>query len=61
LPDLKKLLETDSSGIWLLGDYQLLADDNPFYSQSLKRFIRTFINEPDYVGLDNQTFAVKLR
>jgi len=61
LPGLKTFIEKSSTGIWLLGDYLLLIDDNPFYSKSMKEYLRPLVRNPDYIGLDGQTFAVKLK
>jgi hypothetical protein len=61
LPGFKAFIEDGSQGVWLLGDYILLRDDNPFYSASLKEYLRPLIRNPDYIGLDGQTFAVKLK
>jgi hypothetical protein len=61
LPGFRTIMKNSSQGVWLLGDYLLLVDDNPFYSQSLKEFLRPLVRNPDYIGLDNRTFAVKLK
>ena len=61
LPAFRKFIEESSGGVWLLGDYLLLIDDNPFYSRSMKDYLRSLVRDPDYIGLDGQTFAIKLK
>jgi len=47
--------------VWLLGDRKLLADDNPYYPTDIRRRLMTWSNNPDHLGEDGQTFAVRLR
>jgi len=62
LPQVKDMIEDGSGGgIWLLGDRITLATDNPSYSQSMKEYLRSVMRNADYLGLDGQTFAVKVR
>ena len=61
LPELKTFLENSSKGVWLLGDYQLLVDENEFYSSTLKEYLRPLVKNPDFIGRDGRTFAVKMR
>ena len=60
-PEFRRFIENNHKGIWLLGDYLLLIDDNIFYSRSMKDYIHSLIRNPDYIGLDSKTFAVKLK
>jgi hypothetical protein len=46
--------------VWLLLDRLLLAEDNRYYPESAKDYLRSISEDPDYVGLDGQTIAVKL-
>jgi hypothetical protein len=60
LPRVKEIIEGESGGgIWLLGDRILLS--HPSYSKALKEYLLSLARDPDYVGLDGQTFAVKVR
>ena len=62
LPRLKEIIEGESAGgIWLLGDRMLLVDDNSVYSKSMKEHLKSLAIAPDYLGVDGQTFAVKVR
>jgi hypothetical protein len=62
LPRLKEIIEGESAaGIWLLGDRMLLVDDNSLYSKSMKEYLKSLAIAPDYLGIDGQTFAVKVR
>lgn len=62
LPGLKEIIEGGSGGgIWLLGDRMLLVEDNPSYSNKMKEYIRSLARDPNYLGLDGQTFVVKVR
>jgi hypothetical protein len=62
LPQVKDIIEDGSGGgIWLLGDRITLAPDNPSYSQSMKEYLHSVMHNADYLGLDGQTFAVKVR
>jgi 4-amino-4-deoxy-L-arabinose transferase-like glycosyltransferase len=47
--------------IWLLADRMLLAEGNDFYPRPLKTYLEELAREPDYEGLDGQTFAVRIR
>jgi hypothetical protein len=61
LPRVKQIIEGESAGgIWLLGDRMLLVDDNSVYSKSM-RSISNLWQLLRLFGVDNQTFAVKLR
>jgi 4-amino-4-deoxy-L-arabinose transferase-like glycosyltransferase len=62
LPEVKQIIEVGSGGgIWLLGDRMLLVDDNSVYSRSMKEYLKSLAIAPDYLGIDGQTFAVKVR
>jgi hypothetical protein len=62
LPRLKEIIDGESAGgIWLLGDRMLLVDDNTVYSKSMKKYLKSLAIAPDYLGVDGQTFAVKVR
>jgi hypothetical protein len=61
LPGLKTFLENGSKGVWLLGDYLLLIDENDFYSSTFKEYLRPLVKNPDFIGRDGRTFAVKMR
>jgi 4-amino-4-deoxy-L-arabinose transferase-like glycosyltransferase len=62
LPRLKEIIEGGTGeGIWLLGDRMLLVDDNSVYSKSMKEYLKSLAIAPDYLAMDDQTFAVKLR
>ena len=61
LPGFKTFLEKSSKGVWLIGDYLLLIDENEFYSRTLKEYLRPLVKNPDFIGRDGQTFAVKIR
>jgi hypothetical protein len=61
LPGFKTFLENSSKGVWLIGDYLLLIDDNEFYSSMLKEYLRPLVKNPDFIGRDSRTFAVKMR
>jgi hypothetical protein len=62
LPEVKQIIEAESAGgVWLLGDNMLLVDDNSVYSKSMKEYLKSLAIAPDYLGVDGQTFAVKVR
>ena len=62
LPRVKQIIEGESAGgVWLLGDRLLLVDDNSVYSKSMKEYFKSLAIAPDYLGVDGQTFAVKVR
>jgi 4-amino-4-deoxy-L-arabinose transferase-like glycosyltransferase len=45
---------------WLLGDHVLLRADNSYFDEDVKTAIRRLAEKPDYLGLDGQTFAVRV-
>jgi hypothetical protein len=47
--------------VWLLADWPLLDEGNGYYPESVRAYARGLGREPDYVGLDGQTFVVKLQ
>ena len=51
----------DGAAVWLLADRMLLAEGNDFYPEPMKTYLEEFAREPDYVGLDGQTFATRIR
>jgi hypothetical protein len=57
----KNLIEQSSNVIWILGDRKLLNEENNFYSEPMKEYIRSLVYNPDYVGLDGLTFVGKVR
>jgi hypothetical protein len=62
LASIKEVMEELPQGrIWLVGDRLLLLADNPSYPNHIQKYLRSFAYNPDYLGLDGQTFAVKLR
>jgi Dolichyl-phosphate-mannose-protein mannosyltransferase len=62
LPRVKEIIEGETGGaIWILGDHMLLVDDNPVYSKSVNEYLKSLVIAPDYLGMDGQTFAVKVR
>ena len=59
--ELLAVLRTPAEGTtWLLGDRVLLQDDNPYFDESVKTAIRRLAEKPDYLGLDGQTFVVRI-
>jgi hypothetical protein len=55
------VLHTPTDGTtWLLGDHVLLQADNPYLDESVKTAIRRLADRPDYLGLDGQTFVVRM-
>ena len=59
---LKKVLEGEPGhGVWLLADRMLLVEGNHLFSEPMKAYLRSLAAHPDYVGLDGQTFAVKVQ
>jgi hypothetical protein len=65
LDSLSRLSETlagsPGEGIWLLCDRMLLAVDNHYLSRPMKEYLGSLTRDPDYVGLDGLTLAVKIR
>lgn len=62
LPRLREIIEKDPGrGIWLLCDRMLLVEDNHYFSEPMKEYLRGLARDPVYLGLDGQTFAVKVR
>ncbi len=77
LPKIKQILEESPGGVWILGDRMLLCEEKchgfvgcgdaligpcwHFYHQPVREYLRSLVHDPDYVGLDGQTFAVKVR
>jgi hypothetical protein len=59
LQELKELIEKSPGGIWFLGDRLLLNEG--YYSMPMEEHLRSLVGDPDYVGRDGQTFAVKVR
>jgi hypothetical protein len=58
----KKIIDRkDGNGIWLLADRKLLVNDNHYLSEPMKDYLRSLTKNPDYVGMDKQTFAVRIR
>jgi len=59
--ELIEVLRTPADGTtWLLGDHVLLQADNPYYDESVKTVIRRLAEKPDHLGLDGQTFVVRI-
>jgi len=58
---LRALVERGPEGLWLLADRRLLVPENHEYSDDMKAYLRVLARKPDYVGLDGETFAVKIR
>jgi hypothetical protein len=62
LPGVKEVIERNSSGsTWILGDRLQFLDENSKYPEEMKGYLRTLTRHADYVGLDGQTFAMKVR
>src|SRR5438093_867154 len=62
LAELRAIIEGHSGGaVWLLGDRVTLAPDTPSYAPPVKDYLSRLAHQPDYVGLDGQTFAVRVR
>jgi hypothetical protein len=57
LPEVKNMIKEGPGAIWLLGDRKMQS----FCSKSLAEYLLPWIHNPDYVGHDGQTFAVKVR
>ena len=59
--EIERALRAETEGTtWLLGDHVLLRADNPYYDEAVKALVRELAAEPDSLGLDGQTFAVRL-
>ena len=58
---IRELINTYSGRIWLLGDDLLLSEQNSLYSKAVKNYLRSLTQNPDFVGADNHTFAVKIQ
>jgi hypothetical protein len=59
--ELIEVLRTPIDGTtWLLGDHVPLLADNPYYAESVKTVIRRLAEKPAYLGLDGQTFVVRI-
>jgi len=58
---LKELVgETNRSGLWLIGDRQLLAQRVRWYSDPIKEYLAPLAARPDVVGEDGHSFAVRV-
>jgi Dolichyl-phosphate-mannose-protein mannosyltransferase len=58
---IKQIIENNSGGhIWFVGNWDNLMTDERDYSDPSKEYLRLLIRSRDYVGLDGQTFAVRL-
>jgi len=55
------LARTAPRGVWLVGDQLALGPDAGKYTEPMKAYLRRLAGRPDYMGLDDQTFAVKIR
>jgi hypothetical protein len=58
LSEAKNVIEEGTGAIWFLGD---LKTSQFFCSEPMTDYLRSLIHDPDYVGLDGQTFAVRVR
>jgi hypothetical protein len=62
LPLLMDIIERDPGrGIWLLCDRMLLVENNHYFSEPMKEYLLSLARDPIYLGLDGQTFVVKVR
>lgn len=60
LPGLQRTIDQATGPVWLLADRKLLLEENRFYSEPLKEFLRGPLQDPDYVGRDGQTIVKRI-
>ncbi len=62
LPKLRDIIEGGPGrGVWLLCDRMLLVEKNHYFTEPMKEYLRSLSRDPIYLGLDGQTFVVKVR
>lgn len=62
LAQVRQVIEDSSpGGLWLLGDRLLLVAKNQSYPEDVKAYFSELASNPNSVGFDGQTFAVKIR
>ena len=57
---MRRSLREARGAVWLLADRPLLEADNAYYGEAVKAYVSGRVREPDYVGLDARTLAVRL-
>ena len=55
------VLRSGEGDLWILGDYVLFKEDNLFYSEEVKDYLRWVSNNAAYVGRDKKTFVIRVR
>jgi len=60
--ELKKIIQKNSGNIWIVGDRLILNEKYPMKSaKSIKKVVSNMAKNPDYVGHDGVTFAIKVK
>jgi hypothetical protein len=59
--ELDAIIDAAPAGVWFLGDFPLLTDENRFYPEETKAYLRGLSGDPVVIGRDGQTFAVRVR
>ena len=55
---LERLISNSKKDIWIIGDYGILRESNPYYKdEKVKEIIRNMSEKSDYIGRDSITFA----
>jgi len=61
LSELRKLVRKHRGSLWMLGDYRILREDNPYHTdEAVKAFVRELAARPEHTGRDGFTFALKV-
>lgn len=60
--ELEALIQEYRGRLWIVGDRRILREDNPYHpDEEVKERVRDLVEQPDYVGRDGITFALKVR
>jgi hypothetical protein len=58
---LERLISNSKKDIWIIGDYGILRESNPYYkNEKVKEKIRNMSEKSDYIGRDSITFAEEI-
>jgi len=58
---IRTFLQESPGAVWILGDLLLLADDNDYYSEDVKMYLRELVSDPVIMGRDGVSFLAKVK
>jgi hypothetical protein len=60
--EMERLIQKHRGNLWLVGDRRILLESNPYHSdEEVKELVRSLSQDPDYIGKDGITFALKVQ